>query len=111
MTECGFPLFPVEPCWLRLKAQCVLSIPLAPDPPLFRITELNGLRESVVNALPCTRNSLPVLSAWTVVLPTQVEAHVSRSRPSDVQVMSHIFFQRQLRSKRSNPGYTDVQRC
>ena len=81
---------------------------LAPDPPLFRITELNGLRESVVPALPRTRNGLPVLSAWTVVLPTQVEAHVSRSRPSDVQVMSNISFQRQLRS---NPGYTDVQRC
>ena len=56
----------------------------------------------MVHALPRARNKLPVLSSWTVVLPTQVEAHVARSRPSDVQFMSSVFFKRQLRN---NPGY------
>ena len=70
--------------------------------PLFRITRLTSLRDSVVSALPRARTKLPVLSSWAVVLPTKVEAHVSRSRPSDVQLMSSVFFKRQLRN---NPGY------
>ena len=70
--------------------------------PLFRLTCLTSLRTSVVQTLPRERVKLPVLSPWTVVLPTQVEAHVARSRPSDGQLMSRIFFKRQLRN---NPGY------
>ena len=75
---------------------------LAPNLPLFRVTCLTSSRDSVVQALPRERNIIPVRSSWTVVLPTQVEAHVARSRPTDVQLMSSIFFKRQLRH---NPGY------
>ena len=71
------------------------------DLPLFRLTKLDGLRDAVVQSLPRSRTRLPSLSSWTVVLPTRVEAHVARSRPSDGQLMSSIFFQRQLRG---DPG-------
>ena len=67
------------------------------DLPLFRLTKLDSLRDAVVQSLPRARTRLPILSSWTVVLPTRVEAHVARSRPSDGQLMSSIFFQRQLR--------------
>ena len=79
---------------------------LSPNPPLFRVTELRTVRESVVAALPRRRNRLPTMSAWTAVLPVRIDAQVSRTRPSDVQLMSNVFFQRQLRS---NPGYADTR--
>ena len=75
---------------------------MAVNAPLFRITKLDSLRDSVVRALPRSRTKLPSLSSWSVVLPTQVEAHVARSRPSDGQLMSSIFFKRQLRN---DPGF------
>ena len=67
------------------------------DIPLFRLTQLDSVRDAVVQSLPRARTRLPGLSSWTVVLPTRVEAHVARSRPSDGQLMSRVFFQRQLR--------------
>ena len=67
------------------------------DFPLFRLTRLDSVRDAVVQSLPRARTRLPCLSSWTVVLPQRVEAHVARSRPSDGQLMSRVFFQRQLR--------------
>ena len=67
------------------------------DFPLFRLTQLDRMRDAVVQSLPRSRTRLPCLSSWTVVLPTRVEAHVARSRPPDGQLMSRVFFQRQLR--------------
>ena len=77
------------------------------DLPLFRLTKLDNLRDAVVQSLPRARTRLPSLSSWTVVLPTRVEAHVARSRPSDGQLMSSIFFQRQLRG---GPGVVTYDR-
>ena len=77
------------------------------DFPLFRLTQLDSVRDAVVQSLPRARTRLPCLSSWTVVLPTRIEAHVARSRPSDGQLMSRIFFQRQLRG---GPGAVTYDR-
>ena len=77
------------------------------DFPLFRLTQLDNVRDAVVQSLPRARTRLPSLSSWTVVLPTRIEAHVARSRPSDGQLMSSVFFQRQLRG---GPGVVTYDR-
>ena len=77
------------------------------DFPLFRLTQLDSVRDAVVQSLPRARTRLPCLSSWTVVLPTRIEAHVARSRPSDGQLMSSVFFQRQLRG---GPGVVTYDR-